>query len=92
MSAELTEKQEKTLRHMLGAVPGRYRKNQWGFRNYYCADSGGGPTLDGLREMEVSGLIKQYRADGESVYFHVTEDGCKAIGLTKSQISRAFED
>ena len=87
---ELTTDQEKKLRHMLGAEPGRYRKNQWGFRNHYAAS----PTSkdhDELKAMEAKGLVFQGRASENMVFFHATETGCKAIGLTKAQIDRAFD-
>ena len=86
----MTDEQEKKLRHMLGAVPGRYRKNQWGFRNYYCASKGGQDHTD-LQQMAADGLVSQGHVGEKTIYFHATEAGCKAIGLTKAQIDRAFD-
>lgn len=86
----MTAEQEKKLRHMLGAVPGHYRKNQWGFRNYYCASQGGQDHAD-LQKMAEAGIVVQGRMGEKTIYFHATEAGCKAIGLTKAQIDRAFD-
>lgn len=87
---ELTTQQEKKLRHMLGAEPGRYRKNQWGFRNHYAA-SNNSQAYTELKEMELIGLVSEGGASDSMVFFHATEAGCKSIGLTKSQIDRAFD-
>lgn len=73
-----------TLRHMLG-VGEHIHKRDWGYRNYYNAEEGhdGMPSL--LR-LEGNGLIVR----GHHGYWHATESGCKAIGLTAKQINKAF--
>ena len=87
----LAAQEEKTLRHMLGAEPGRYPKSKWGFRNYYCVGANNHGTLAQLRAMEVKGLLSQGRADETNIYFHATEAGCKALRFTKAQVDRAFD-
>lgn len=86
----LTEQQEKKLRHMLGAEPGRYRKNEWGFRNHYAASPGGSDYAE-LKTLETEGLVTQGRVSETLVFFHATEMGCRAIGMVKKQIERAFK-
>ena len=80
------------LRHMLGAGPERRRKDH-GFRNYYCA-SAESESYRVLREMEIAGLVRAggFINGGRDQYFHATIAGCKAIGLSKAAIERAFED
>lgn len=80
------------LRHMLGAGPER-RKRDHGFRNHYCA-SFGGQDYATLQEMEQAGLVRSglFINGGKMRYFHATIEGCKAIGLSKAAIKRAFED
>lgn len=87
---ELTEQQEKKLRHMLGAEHGRYRKDQWGFRNHYAANPNS-PACAELKEMKEIGLVSEGGSSENMIFFHATEKGCKAIGLTKTQIDRAFD-
>lgn len=87
---QLNATQEKKLRHMLGAEPGRYTKKQWGFRNYYCASQGSTDHAQ-LLEMAEAGIVAQGHMGEKTIYFHATEAGCKAIGLTKAQIDRAFD-
>lgn len=86
----LAKEHERKLRHMLGAEH-HYRKNQWGFRNHYAAGTNSTAHHE-LNEMAALGLVKQGRTTENMVFFHATEAGCKAIGLTKAQIARAFED
>ena len=80
------------LRHMLGAGVAR-RKQDHGFRNYYCA-SVGSEDHAVMKEMERAGLVGAGRFINNSrdQYFHATADGCKAIGLSKAAIARAFEN
>lgn len=87
-----TKEQERALRHMLGAEPGRYPKKKWGFRNHYCGNPAGEPDLDALCEM---GLAKRSAnaspgMGGYSIY-HATEKGCEAVGMSRAAIKRCFE-
>lgn len=74
------------LRHMLG-VSEMYKKNQWGFRNYYaCSKS----SEKSMRRLEKLGFVRQGRSYEDSFYFHATEEGCKAVGMNTVQIKRAM--
>lgn len=75
----------KILRHTLG-VGSHIHKRDWGHRNYFNAEPGH-HAYSSLLRLQASGLLKQgSRPD----YFHATEAGCKAIGLTPAQIKKVF--
>ena len=79
------------LKHMLG-VCARYKKSQWGFRNYYAFGGGEGETKESLTRLVDAGLVKQGRVYDKGHYYYATIEGCKFLGFTKAQIARAFED
>jgi hypothetical protein len=86
---EVTSEDMDKLRHMLGAVPKRYPKNKWGFRNYYCAGSG---ARESMMRLVAAGLATEgHTQEGGSTYFHATKEGCKAVGMDGAGIKRAFE-
>lgn len=72
------------LRHMLG-VASNVPKKDIGYRNYFNSCPGHG-DLPSLERLEANGLVRRGRPD----YWHATEAGCKAIGLTDKQIKKAF--
>lgn len=77
----------KKLRHMLGMT---YERSNWGFRNYYATS--GGEAMEALDRLVTLGfVIKGHSSDGMS-YYHATENGCIAAGLSARQIKRAMED
>lgn len=89
MSTTIDKRQAEILTHMLGAgdhIP----RGRRGYRNYYCTSVGD----ETLCEMEKAGLVVAGRTinDGRDQYFYATLAGCKAIGLSKAAIKRAFED
>lgn len=84
-----TEKDMDKLRHMLGAVPGRWPKNKWGWRNYFASASADNEHM--LRLVDAGYAEKGHQSESMT-YFHATEAGCKAAGLDKSGIKRALED
>jgi len=88
---ELTKKQNEDLRHMLGVVS-NVKKSNWGYRNYYCAGVGSQDEASFTQLVE-AGLATRGRVinEGDSVYFHATEAGMDAIGLTLAQKKRAKE-
>ena len=79
-----------TLVHMLGAGSHIPKRNR-GYRNRFCAEVNG-EDYKRLMAMQELGLVVagQYLNDQTMRYFYATEDGCKAIGLTKKQIERAM--
>lgn len=72
------------LRHMLG-VASNVPKKDIGYRNYFNSCPGHS-DLPSLERLEANGLVRR----GEPNYWHATEAGCKAIGLTAKQIKKAF--
>jgi len=79
------------LRHAAGATSDVKRKD-WGYRNYFAAGKDGSDR-EGLERMVAAGLAVQGRdIPGGLIYFHVTEEGCRALGMTKKEIKRAMGD
>jgi hypothetical protein len=72
------------LRHMLGARS-TDSKRDWGYRNYYCANVGD----ESMARLAAQGLVRQGRTLPDQVYWHATEAGCKAIGLSDKFIQKA---
>lgn len=72
------------LRHMLG-VASNVPKKDIGYRNYFNSCPGHS-DLPALERLEANGLVRRGRPD----YWHATEAGCKAVGLTDKQIKKAF--
>lgn len=85
---ELTADEARILRHMLG-MEGNPRR-VWGYRNYYAAGRDG-VVLARLRGMVKSGLVREGQTSERLIYFHVTEEGCRAMGLNTEQRRRALE-
>jgi hypothetical protein len=78
------------LRHMLGAVPGRYPKKQWGFRNHFCA--GSGLQTESMRRLVAAGMVVEGRSQEHSTFFHATQKGMESVGMSKAAIKRTLED
>jgi hypothetical protein len=81
------------IRHMTGCTSNTKKKN-WGFRNYYCSALEG-DGYESMRRLEKLGYVKQGIGSFLSetqMYFHATEEGCKAIGLDDKQIKRVMGD
>ena len=94
MSDAITSEDLENLRHMLGAEPGRYPKSRWGFRNRFVLDAIGTDCVDlrSMRRLEAHGYVQRGSGLANNlIYYHATEAGCEAIGLTKAQIKRAME-
>jgi hypothetical protein len=88
---KLTGNQEEILRHMLGAEKGRYPMRNWGFRNHYACSEFNDDKLEELCDMVDQGLLSKGGRGHELIYFHATELGCRAVGLTNKQIKNALE-
>lgn len=71
----------RNLRHMLG-VARNVPKKQWGYRNYYASSVSDMPSM---RRLEVAGLVRRGRPYEDAYYFHATEAGCLAVGLSAKQ-------
>jgi len=77
----------KKLRHMLGMT---YEPRDWGFRNYYATS--GGEAMQALDRLVTMGYVVKSRTSGDSMhYYHATEAGMIAAGLSAKQIKRAME-
>lgn len=74
------------LRHAVGMATNVAPRN-WGFRNHYNADA----DHPGMLRLERLGFIVRGRWNGDSVFFHVTEAGCRAIGLPVKARKRALD-
>lgn len=81
------------VRHMLG-VGSHIKKRDWGYRNYFAA-SDGGSDREALHRLVARGLVvlgrKASPEMGGHSYFHATEAGMDAIGLTSAQKRKANE-
>lgn len=80
------------LRHMLGADAHR-RKGVWGFRNHFAPSQSDMPSMLRLQE---AGLVRPGgpyadRAVKALTFFHATEAGCKAAGLSVARTKAALE-
>ena len=84
-AAEVVEDMD-NLRHMLGARS-TDKKRDWCYRNYYCANVGD----ESMERLAQQGLVIKGAEGRDQVYWHATEAGCKAIGLTDKQIKKAFK-
>jgi len=83
----ITEKQKELLQHMLGA-DSRYKKNQWGYRNHYCAgDNPQDPDRLELEKMETEGLVKSGERLGNKTFW-ATKAGAIEIGFKPYQIRK----
>jgi hypothetical protein len=80
------------LTHTLGAGS-HIRKSKHGYRNRFCA-SIDSHNYKAFEEMVAAGFAERGASlnGGKSVYFRATVEGCKAVGLSKAAIKRAFED
>ena len=87
----VTDRHRKLLTHMLG-VGSHIKKNQHGYRNYFCAGIGG-DDFAAMKDMESLGLVVAGHIinDGRDQYFFATLKGCESIGLSKAAIKRAME-
>ena len=72
---------------MLGA-DSRYKKNQWGFRNRFCA---GGDDVFSMKRLESLGFVKEIRSSMFDDFYIATEAGCKHLGFNKKQITNALD-
>lgn len=78
------------LMHMTGA-DSRYPKKQWGFRNHFAASVGGEDHSSMIR-LEAAGFVTPGKAGKDLAFYHATEAGCMAIGMSKAAIKRALSD
>lgn len=74
------------LRHMLG-IASNVPKKQWGYRNYYASSVSDMPSMTRL---EAAGLVRRGRPYEDAYYFHATEAGCLAVGLSAKQCQNAL--
>lgn len=87
---QLTDTQRKLLQHTLGARPDQNKRN-YGYRNHFLASAGSKDFAEFIA-MESAGLVESGPMTNGHQYFRATVEGCKAIGLGKAAIKRAFEE
>lgn len=75
------------LRHALGC---RGDKKNWGFRNYFAAALGGA-NAESFERLVTKGLAHQGQTTEAMQYYHATESGCVAVGLSAKQTKKALE-
>ena len=85
---QVTAEDMKKRKHMLGATENRPKK-EWGFRNYFAA---GQNAVPGLERLVTAGLCVRGAPYMDAHYYHATQEGCAAVGLSKAATKRAFED
>jgi len=83
----LSDRELEILRHMVGAGS----KNP-GYRNFFCASLDGSDFLV-LNDLMKKGLVFKGRTISgcRDCYFHATEAGMRAAGLTDDQINFCME-
>lgn len=85
----ITDQDIANLKHMLGA-DFRYKKSQWGFRNHYCSGKHG-DAYNSMQRLLKAGYVIEGINQETNIFYHATEEGCKAIGFNKKQISNAMD-
>ena len=85
--AKVTYKDMDSLQHMLG-VGLHKKKSIWGYRNYFAAGAG---SLASMERLVVAGYVTRGRITNSMTYYHATEAGMDAIGLSKAAKRRAME-
>lgn len=83
----VTEDDLDNLRHMLGARKEQPKRSH-GYRNYFAA---GASQMADMERLVDAGFAVRGAESYQLKYYHATVDGCKAIGLSKAAIKRAFE-
>lgn len=81
---DLTELEKLKLKHMLGAG---YKTVNAGFRNYFASGQIDMPVMESLVS---KGMAKRGAKYHDRYYYHATNDGCKAAGLTDKQRKEAM--
>lgn len=83
----VTEYDLNCLRHTVGAsshVP----KRDHGYRNHFAA--GSDEQRKSMERLIGAGYAKRGAESGELIFYHATEAGCTAIGMSKAATKRAL--
>lgn len=75
------------LQHMLG-VGLHIEKSKWGYRNYFASGPG---NLESMERLVSAGYAVRGKITDKMTYYHATELGMDAIGLSKTAKRRAME-
>lgn len=88
MSQSIKDEDMDSLRHMLGVSKNR-SKNLWGFRNYFAA---GSDQIESMERLVSAGYAARgVEVGGSLTYYHATEAGMDAVGMSKAAKRRAME-
>lgn len=87
MKNQITDDDMHSLRHMLG-VNEHKRKNTWGYRNYFAAGTG---QIESMERLVAAGYAERGSKTESLTYYHATEAGMDAIGMSKAAKRRAME-
>lgn len=86
-ATKVTYEDMDNLQHMLG-VGLHKKKSTWGYRNYFAAGAG---SLASMERLVSAGYVTRGRTADSMTYYHATEAGMDAIGLSKAAKRRAME-
>lgn len=75
------------LRHMLG-MRSHIARRSWGYRNHYAP---GPDDVSAMERLVSAGLVARGRPYQGAHFYHATEAGCRAAGLSKAATRRALE-
>lgn len=76
------------LNHMLG-IDNATPAAKWGYRNHF-ATCPGSPDHECMQRLMAAGLVRQGQQAPKMFFYHATETGCRAAGLTEVGIKRAL--
>ena len=88
---DLTSDELQKMQHMVGATK-NIPKRQHGYRNYYASSVENSGVMENLLKKGLVFRGKKHHIGQCDYYYHATEKGCKAIGLTKAATKQALED
>lgn len=87
VSNTVTDEDMESLRHMLGASV-HIKKSRWGYRNYFAAGAG---QVESMERLVAAGYAFKGSKPFDLTYYHATEAGMDAIGMSKAAKRRAAE-
>lgn len=87
METTVTDDDMHKLRHMLGVCDHKPKKT-WGYRNYFAAGAG---QVASMERLVSAGHMERGSKPHDLTYYHATEAGMDAIGMSKAEKRRAME-
>lgn len=84
---KVTDEDMSRLRHMLGVCEHK-PTSSWGYRNYFAAGDG---SLESMERLASAGYVNRAASSDSLTYYHATEAGMDAIGMTSAAKRRAMK-